>query len=286
MKNLLSCFIALFFTTKIVAQQNVGIGTPSPNASAVLDLTSTAKGLLVPRMIASQRTAITSPAEGLLVYQTNDTVGFYFYKMGVWTRLGESITTSGSGSIPSVTICCAKWMSKNLDVNTYRNGDPIPLVTDAGTWGSLTTGAYCYYNNDSATYAAIYGKLYNGYAVRDPRGLAPEGWHIPTDLEWSTLESCLGGTAVAGGVMKDMFTAYWTAPNTGATNTSGFTAVPGGSRSSGGTFAAIGTDCNFWSCSASSGTGGWNRNLNYNVASTSRSGLLYRNGFSVRCVKD
>ena len=82
-----------------------------------------------------------------------------------------------------VSICSQTWMFKNLNVDRYRNGDPIPNVTDPAIWAGLTTGAYCYYNNDSATYAVVYGKLYNWYAVNDPRGLAPEGWHVPSDVE-------------------------------------------------------------------------------------------------------
>ena len=87
------------------------------------------------------------------------------------------------GPCLNVAICSQVWMNKNLDVSTYRNGDPIPNVTDPAIWAGLTTGAYCYYNNDSATYAVVYGKLYNWYAVNDPRGLAPIGWHVPSDVE-------------------------------------------------------------------------------------------------------
>ena len=86
---------------------------------------------------------------------------------------------------------------------------PRCLIRFATAWAALTTGAYCYFNNDSATYAAIYGKLYNWYAVNDPRGLAPEGWHIPSDFEWTTLINTLGGSASAGGPMKAMGTEHW-----------------------------------------------------------------------------
>ena len=131
-------------------------------------------------------------------------------------------------------------MDKNLDVDRYRNGDPIPKVTDPTAWVALTTGAYCYYNNDSATYAATYGKLYNWYAVNDPRGLAPAGWHIPSDAEWATIETCLGGASVAGGEMKETGTIHWQSPNTGATNSSGFTGLPGGYRNYDVVFSDVG----------------------------------------------
>src|SRR5665647_2153473 len=138
-------------------------------------------------------------------------------------------------SIPSVTICTQVWMLKNLDVSTYRNGDLIPEVTDQTAWATLTTGAWCYNNNDPAV-GVIYGKLYNWYAVNDPRGLAPTGWHVPSDAEWTTLSTCLGGDAVAGGAKKETGTTHWTSPNTGATNSSGFTALPGGLRDRTGPF--------------------------------------------------
>ena len=136
--------------------------------------------------------------------------------------------------VPTVTICNQVWMLKNLDVDHYRNGDPIPQVTDETEWRNLTTGAWCYYENDSAN-GATYGKLYNWYAVNDPRGLAPEGWHVPSDADWTTLNTCLGGDAVAGGKMKSVGTieagtGLWLAPNTDATNSSGFTGLPAGYR--------------------------------------------------------
>src|ERR1035437_8570614 len=132
-------------------------------------------------------------------------------------------------SIPSVTICTQVWMLKNLDVSTYRNGDLIPKVTTTTAWDALTTGAWRWCNNDPAM-GVIYGKLYNWYVVNDPRGLAPTGWHVPSDAEWTTLSTCLGGYAVAGGAMKETGTTHWTSPNTGATNSSGFTGLPGGGR--------------------------------------------------------
>jgi uncharacterized protein (TIGR02145 family) len=265
---------------------NVGIGITDPNVSAQLDVHSTTKGFLTPRMTAAQRTAISSPANGLLVYQTDYPSGFYFLKGGVWTMLSETTSYPNGTAAPVVSICCQSWMTKNLDVDTYRNGDPIPKVTDNAAWAALTTGAYCYYNNDSATYAATYGKLYNWYAVNDPRGLAPEGWHIPTDFEWTTLADCLGGATVAGGAMKETGTIHWTTPNTGATNISGWAGLPGGTRSSGGAFGGVTGDGDWWSATEVSASNGWYRYL-YNLT-----GNIYRDnggkhfGLSVRCLRD
>ena len=107
-----------------------------------------------------------------------------------------------AGKYAHVKIGTQVWMSTNLDVTYYRNGDKIPQVKDSVKWARLTTGAWCWYNNDSAT-GAVYGKLYNWYAVNDPRGLAPIGWHIPSDTEWDTLSARLGGASKAGGKLKD-----------------------------------------------------------------------------------
>ena len=95
------------------------------------------------------------------------------------------------------------WMQENLNTATYMNGDPIPNITNSGTWAGLSTGARCYYNNDSTNYSPAYGALYNWYTVTDLRGLCPAGWHVPTDAEWTTLTSYLGGESVAGGKMKE-----------------------------------------------------------------------------------
>ena len=285
MKILLLFLIALVFI-KITKAQNVGIGTTTPAASAQLDVSSTTKGFLPPRMTAEQRILISSPAEGLLIYQTNEPVGFYFYKGGVWTRLSETTTSSNGTATPIVTICCQSWMTKNLDVATYRDGTPIPKVTDPTAWGALTTGAYCYYNNDSATYAATYGKLYNWYAVNDPRGLAPEGWHIPTDFEWTTLENCLGGPTVAGGLMKETGTVHWTTPNTAATNSSGFTGLPAGYRDFIGAFNSIGLVSYGWSLTEVLTYYSWARYLSNNNGNIGKSNYGRANGFAVRCLRD
>jgi uncharacterized protein (TIGR02145 family) len=132
-------------------------------------------------------------------------------------------------AIGSVTIGNQIWMNKNLDVSTYRNGDTIPQVTDMIKWVNLKTGAWCYYNNDSAN-GRIYGKLYNWYAVNDPRDLAPAGWHIPSKTEWNNLSNRLGGEFEAGGKLKEPGTAHWLSPNDGASNSTGFTGLPGGFR--------------------------------------------------------
>lgn len=189
---------------------------------------------------------------------------------------------------PSVKICNQTWMLKNLDVDKYRNGDPIPQVTDPTQWSSLTTGAWCYYNND-ATNGATYGKLYNWYAVNDPRGLSPQGWHVATDEEWTTLSTCLNGETIAGGKMKEAGTSHWTNPNTEATNSSGFTALPAGGRAAGGNFSYVGENGYWWSSTPETGSSiifVWARSLQNNIGSVYRGSFGKVLGFSVRCVKD
>jgi uncharacterized protein (TIGR02145 family) len=182
-----------------------------------------------------------------------------------------------------VNIGTQKWMKENLDVMTYRNGDIIPQVTDPNAWAGLTSGAWCYSSNDPAD-GAIYGKLYNWYAVNDPRGLAPVGWHIPTDAEWSTLGNYLGVNA--GGKLKANGTNLWKYPNTGQADC-GFSGLPGGSRDLNGVFSDVGFGGNWWSTTQASSTGAWYRNLFYSSGDLTRYSFNnLRWGFSVRCIKD
>ena len=183
-------------------------------------------------------------------------------------------------------------MTKNLDVTTYRNGDPIPQVRDQQEWQSFTTGAWCWYLNDSASYNSIYGKLYNWYAVNDSRGLAPLGWHVPSDEEWTTLANCLGGESVAGGKMKEAGTSHWLTPNGNATNESGFTALPGDARftlsTDGWAPNLLGDWGNWWSSTENVTTYAFCRQLNWYSGNLYKevTGQLKSDGFSVRCVRD
>ena len=178
-----------------------------------------------------------------------------------------------------VSIGAHCWMAENLRVSAG-----IPEETDGTQWGSLTSPAWCYYDNNSSN-GAIYGKLYNWYAV-NTGNLCPSGWHIPTHDEWQDLIDVLGGDATAGGAMKD--TTGWTMPNTGATNSSGFTALPGGSRNLSGSFVSMGDYGVFWSSSENSSdqTQAWGRELAYNNSAVSISNSIKARGYSCRCVKD
>ena len=195
---------------------------------------------------------------------------------------------SGRNTFTCVAIGTQCWMVRNLDVTTYRNGDVIPQVTYATEWAGLTTGAWCWYDN-GADNGAIYGKLYNWYAVNDSRGLAPQGWHIPTDAEWTTLNTFLGVYS-AGGKMKTTGTTRWTSPNTDATNESGFAGIPGSYRDMYGTFRDVGLKGYWWSVTEtlaeSSPTYVYNRYLSNSDGYLKSKFDLKENGFSVRCLRD
>ncbi len=177
------------------------------------------------------------------------------------------------------------WMLKNLDVDHYRNGDTIPEVREDTAWANTTKGAWCYYNNDP-TNGTIYGKLYNWYAVTDPRGLSPEGWHVPSESEWNLLATYLGGKDIAGGELKDIDQALWVTPNIGATNESGFSALPGGFRDGQGAFTTLGTGGDWWSSTVDYTADAWGRYIYYNYTGIYRRYFNKALGFSVRCIQD
>jgi uncharacterized protein (TIGR02145 family) len=193
-------------------------------------------------------------------------------------------------------------MAKNLDVARYRNGDIIPQVTDPTEWSNLTTGAWCWYNNDSATYGSVYGKLYNWYAVNDPRGLAPQGWHVASDGEWNKLVKCLDDNADtncincyyntnAGKFLKESGTAHWISPNAYSSDSVKFSAIPGGNRDYQGNFLYVDTYQKgmygfWWTSTQASNSKSINRELHYDKVTVPKWTNFMTYGYSVRCVKD
>lgn len=196
-----------------------------------------------------------------------------------------TVTDIDGNVYKTITIGTQVWMVENLRTTKYRNGDPIPNVTDSSAWSKLTTGAYCIYNNNT-NYSTIYGSLYNWNVVKDSRNIAPTGWHVPSDTEWTTLTTFLGGESVAGGKLKETLTTHWLSPNTGATNETGFAALPCGDRTFAGKFDAAGYDGIWWSSTAGDISGAWYRFVYYNGGTVTRGSSSANSGFSVRCVHD
>ncbi|CAN1555995.1 Fib_succ_major, fibrobacter succinogenes major paralogous domain [Flavobacteriaceae bacterium] len=239
-----------------------------------------------------------------LVQAQNDSI--YLWKSGQLT-FRQSIKTTDLDSItfkikfPTVQICSQVWTKSNLnlDVATYSDGTPIPQVTDANTWNNSRTGMWCYYNNNVGptgvvgAYGAVYGKLYNWYAVAGiydlaslnnaslRKKLAPIGWHIPTDAEWTILTTCLGGEIGAGIKMKEAGTSHWSSqsgPYVG-NNSSGFTALPSNPVEA--------TKAEFWSTDEYSVINAWTRVLYATSANVTRNNSCTKNSkCSVRCIKD
>ena len=198
----------------------------------------------------------------------------------------KCVKDRGGNKYATIKIGDQTWMAENLRTNVYSNGDPIPNVTDGTLWGNLTTGAWAHNNNDTQ-YESPYGKIYNWYAVADPRNVCPSGWHVPTDAEWTVLTDYLGDESVAGGKMKSIDTQYWTSPNTSATNESGFSGLPGGDRvDSYGKFYDVGGYGFWWSSTEENNYDAWCRYLYYTNDNTHRPSRRKQDGFSVRCIQD
>ena len=190
----------------------------------------------------------------------------------------------------TVSIGTQVWLVENLKTTKYRNGDPIPNVTNLSTWNFLKTPAYCNYDNNS-DYVSSYGRLYNWYAVNDSRNICPAGWHVPTMDEWMVLAEYLGGTHYCGGKLKEQGTVHWNAPNTGATNETGFTGLPGGQRNGGGYFNSLLTIGHYWTSTPNPDPMGSYYaaafSLHYNQAALQWTPSIDKDsGFAVRCVKD
>jgi uncharacterized protein (TIGR02145 family) len=183
-----------------------------------------------------------------------------------------------------VTIGTQVWMVENLKTTRFSDSAAIPSVTDNNAWGALTTPGYCWFGNDSVN-NFNFGALYNWYAVNTGK-LAPKGWHVPTDTEWTMLTTYLGGESVAGGKLKVAGLLYWPSPNTGATNETGFSALPGCFRNNSGVSDCLDPNGYWWSSSAYDTAGSWFRYMFYNSANVGRDYNFKKDGFSVRCLRD
>ena len=208
---------------------------------------------------------------------------------------GPTTVTDIDGNVYNVvSIGNQCWMKENLKTIHYKNGVAIPTGLSDAQWQNTTSGACADYDNNP-TNSTVYGKLYNWYAVADPNGLCPTGWHEPEEWEWNVLVKAIDpnadttsgvGSQTAGGAMKEIGLSHWASPNTGATNSSGFTGLPGGNRDYDGSFNDIGVNGYWWSASQSSSTNAYFRYLLYYDSLVDSYASNKPNGFSVRCVRD
>ena len=210
---------------------------------------------------------------------------------------GPTIVSDIDGNVYNVvSIGNQCWMKENLKTTRYKNGTPLPTGLSDAQWQATTSGACADYNNDS-TKTAVYGKLYNWYAVADTNGLCPTGWHEPEDWEWNVLVKTIDTSAdtscnnciqsqTAGGAMKEIGLTHWASPNTGATNNSGFTGLPGGVRFGSGAYGFVGYYGYWWSATQFSSADAYFRYLDCSSSGVSRSSYEEAFGFSVRCVRD
>lgn len=201
----------------------------------------------------------------------------------------QATVTDIDGNIyHTVTIGSQVWLAENLKTTKYRDGTPIPNITNNTTWSSLSNGGgYCDYENLPSN-SGVYGRLYNWFATTSVHNLCPLGWRVPTDAEWATLTDFIGGESVAGGRLKETGILHWSNPNNGATNQSGFTALPAGYRENDGTFGAQGDYGWWWTASEdfAGAANAWTRFIGspfggifaYNTSKTS--------GYSIRCIRD
>ena len=199
----------------------------------------------------------------------------------------NTVTDIDGNVYHTVTIGTQTWMVENLKTTKYRSGDLIGTTAPSTLdYSGESTPKYQWAYDGNESNVATYGRLYTWYVVNDSRNLCPVGWHVPTDAEWTILTTFLGGKDVAGGKLKETGTTHWLDPNEGATNESGFTALPGGYRSYSGAFDYVGGNGGWWSATEFDATSAWFRVMGYAGANVARGDYNREVGFSVRCVRD
>jgi uncharacterized protein (TIGR02145 family) len=208
----------------------------------------------------------TKIIKGVYVFNTDLTYG--------------SVTDVEGNIYKTILIGTQTWMAENLKTTKFNDGTIIPFIIDGTKWAGLSSPGYCWYNSDSVSY----GGMYNWYAVNSGN-LCPTGWHVPTDAQWTALSTYLGGENVTGGKLKETGTTHWYSSIT-ASNSSGFTALPGGYRTSGGDFSSIKRIGYYWTSTEASSTEVYFRDMSYNYTAMDKSSSSKLSGFSVRCIQD
>ncbi len=287
MKTINTFLIAIFMIAacNLTAQVAINTDGSSADGSAMLDVKSTSSGFLPPRMTAAQRDAIASPGEGLIVWCTDcgNNGEMQVYNGTVWRNArhcGDDIIDNRDGNTYKIVQIGAQcWMAENLNYDQSAYGND-----------------WCY--DDNSTNCNTYGRLYDWDAVMQGapssnsnpsgvQGVCPDGWHIPSDAEWTTLTAFLGGISVAGDKMKEEGTAHWISPNTGATNSSGFTALPGGVRYNYPGWYGLTIYAAWWSSTESPpGDDAWFLSMNSDYEGVFETSYPKGYGFSVRCLRD
>ena len=253
----------------------------STNAEPTIADSKTTDGAGTGSFISSITGLTTGTTYFVRAYATNNVGTVYGNAVSFAT---QTITDIDGNVYHAVTIGTQVWMVENLRVTKYNNGTTIPLITGNTVWATQSTAAYCWYNNDAVANKIPYGALYNWYAVVSGK-LSPPGWHIPNDGDWSILMSYLSNSGP--GKLKETGTGHWQSPNTGATNESGFTALPGGIRALDGSFNFMGHAGYWWDSSISGGGPAGNKGLLNSSGDTYFGNYqIEQMGYSVRCIKD
>lgn len=267
-----------------VGTDRSGVGRPKSGALAWAPadaLRFTGFSTLAPDLPLSQVIEAAPTGDDLFVFNTQH---------GIPCLEVPFVTDIDGHAYSTVRIGDQCWFQQNLRTLHYRDGSSIPSSLNALQWSQATEGAAAAYANN-ATNVPTYGLLYNWSAVVDARGLCPMGWHVPTDAEWTTMTLFLGGLPVAGGKLKATGTqqdgtGLWNTPNLGATNSTGFHALPGGFRDPNGGFFTLGSYATFWSASERSTDNAWGRYLLYDFGGIDRDHDLKQSGYCVRCIRD
>ncbi len=307
--NIILVSILILGSHTLTGQVAINSDGSPPDASAMLDVQSLTKGVLLPRLTSAERNAISAPAAGLVIYNTQ-VEALQLYDGSNWVLI-----TDGNCGKPyydavnnqyyeTVVIGNQCWMSRNLVSSKYNDSTDIPLIEDFSSWGALTTPGYCWYNYDSITYGDTYGALYNWYAVNTGI-LCPSGWHVPTDSEWIILEDYMiangynyDGTNSGNKIAKSFASAFnWTSSSStgvpgntdysSCRNKSGFRALPGGYCHSNGPFHDfIGLFGFWWSATQKDTDNAWSHWAGYNFNDVQKLEWDKNFGFSVRCIRD